>query len=586
MRITACSIVKNEELNIARSIESYRDVVDEIIIIDTGSTDNTVEICKAHGARVLFFKWCNDFSAAKNYALEHAKGDWLIFLDADEWFVPNIKRSYFLNVLKKIDPRENAVLTSMCDVDPKSTKVRIKSVTCRIFRCSPNIRYHGSIHEKLLNSGKKMTYHKRLDIEIFHSGYAGEQIEYKSKRNLEVLYDVYIKGKADTEIYFYIFRENYNLGNTDEAVKFFNIFMEQKDSDAKIKGTDNMICIYENMYNIMIKNQDRFSQQERDNLLETAYNKYPKLPIHSYLIGIEKFKSREYMESDKWITKAIELNKNFKEPYTNIFFAFLVDAYCKLATISEIQYRRDDILTYYMKASQVANNNELILILSRIIDIIKIQSEEEIILFLNSILDLNKKENVESLLNVLKSTRLHKVFVYYAIRYNREFDGQNETTYIAMMLSGQIDLAVETAIESNRNYKCESDMDLQEDKPCIAEICNGKIKKNEILTTNGYTTVEYKDVAFGEACVREKVHGNWHLDYAVVGILYKKSIELYQKNKQYFNQEQSEIIEAYLKDNIISNATEDLINEHGKIYRNLFYISEKGDIDKFRNIII
>ena len=86
IKISACTIAKNEALNIGKSIESYKEYVDEIIIVDTGSIDETVEIAEKLGAKVLKFEWKNDFSAAKNYAIDNATGDWILFLDADEIF--------------------------------------------------------------------------------------------------------------------------------------------------------------------------------------------------------------------------------------------------------------------------------------------------------------------------------------------------------------------------------------------------------------------------------------------------------------------------------------------------------------------
>ena len=86
IKLSACTITKNEALNIGKSIDSYKDYVDEIIVVDTGSIDETIEIAESKGAKVLKFEWKNDFSAAKNFALDHASGDWIIFLDADEWF--------------------------------------------------------------------------------------------------------------------------------------------------------------------------------------------------------------------------------------------------------------------------------------------------------------------------------------------------------------------------------------------------------------------------------------------------------------------------------------------------------------------
>ncbi|MEN6468576.1 MAG: glycosyltransferase [Smithella sp.] len=82
--LSLCMIVKNEEKHLVRCLRSVRDVVDEIIIVDTGSTDKTVDIAKVFGAKVFDFPWTGDFSAARNESLKYATGDWILVLDADE----------------------------------------------------------------------------------------------------------------------------------------------------------------------------------------------------------------------------------------------------------------------------------------------------------------------------------------------------------------------------------------------------------------------------------------------------------------------------------------------------------------------
>src|SRR5205823_1109121 len=84
VQLSVCLIVKNEERFLAQSLKSVREIAQQIVVVDTGSTDRTVEIAKEFGAEVHSFTWCDDFSAARNVALEHATGDWVLALDADE----------------------------------------------------------------------------------------------------------------------------------------------------------------------------------------------------------------------------------------------------------------------------------------------------------------------------------------------------------------------------------------------------------------------------------------------------------------------------------------------------------------------
>src|SRR5438309_1213713 len=82
--LSACLIVKNEEHNLERCLGSLQGAVDEVVLLDTGSTDRTVEIATAMGARVFYFEWCDDFSAARNESLRHARGEWIIWVDGDD----------------------------------------------------------------------------------------------------------------------------------------------------------------------------------------------------------------------------------------------------------------------------------------------------------------------------------------------------------------------------------------------------------------------------------------------------------------------------------------------------------------------
>src|SRR2546423_252783 len=88
-RVSLCVIAKNEAANLAQCLAPLAGIVDEILVVDTGSTDDTKLIARSHGARVVDFAWCDDFSAARNQWLAHASGDWIFWLDADDRVAPS-----------------------------------------------------------------------------------------------------------------------------------------------------------------------------------------------------------------------------------------------------------------------------------------------------------------------------------------------------------------------------------------------------------------------------------------------------------------------------------------------------------------
>nr|MCR5446016.1 glycosyltransferase family 2 protein [Schwartzia sp. (in: firmicutes)] len=154
MKVTACVIVKNEEKNIESWLESARRLADQIIVVDTGSEDKTKALAAEGGAELFDFPWCNDFSAAKNYALEQADGDWIVFLDADETIRENDApkaREAMERYLK--DMRVMGFVCRLVDYDQKEPEVeKDDCYQIRIFRNSRSIRYEGRIHEHLVDA--------------------------------------------------------------------------------------------------------------------------------------------------------------------------------------------------------------------------------------------------------------------------------------------------------------------------------------------------------------------------------------------------------------------------------------------------
>jgi len=147
VRISLTMIVKNESAHLVDCLESVKDKVDEIIIVDTGSTDNTVSIALRYTSNVYSFPWHNDFSAARNFAIEHASGDWILALDADEEVQCQDSFSFHSMITKEKD--KEAFLLPLLNPISDSTGEYNTFYVLRLFRNNGNYKYVGKIHEQV-----------------------------------------------------------------------------------------------------------------------------------------------------------------------------------------------------------------------------------------------------------------------------------------------------------------------------------------------------------------------------------------------------------------------------------------------------
>jgi hypothetical protein len=180
----AALIVKNEERVLQRCLDSIRPVVDEIVVVDTGSTDGSVAIAEAAGARVLHRPWDGSFSSARNFGLDHMHSEWILYIDADEYLTPVARRdveSWLGN------PVPHVAFRPLLRVRPGTTPYR----EYRVWRNHPRIRFWGVIHESHLLPITQVAEEEGLaigDIDLFleHDGYEGDQ-SHKHERNLPLL---------------------------------------------------------------------------------------------------------------------------------------------------------------------------------------------------------------------------------------------------------------------------------------------------------------------------------------------------------------------------------------------------------------
>ncbi len=195
MNIAACYIVRNEATNLRRSIASLRECYNQLLVIDTGSQDATVKTAQDLGAVVRHFAWCDDFAAARNFALGELSRltpdtDWVIFLDADEYFSAETAGN-IRNVITRAETAgKSALLVSRVSLETATGEVLSEEPNLRIFALRPGRRYMGRIHEELRDGGQPLdglALVPRGELLLYHTGYAREVNRPKAERNLRIL---------------------------------------------------------------------------------------------------------------------------------------------------------------------------------------------------------------------------------------------------------------------------------------------------------------------------------------------------------------------------------------------------------------
>ena len=344
--VSAALIVRDEERFLPGCLDFLAGKVDEVIIVDTGSRDRTVEIGEESGARILHHVWADDFAQARNIALDAASSSWILYIDADE----RLSLPGGGMVGAYVDPTAAACLVRF---KPKSGYTRY--LEWRIFRNDPRIRFEGRIHESMVRSiqdvassdGLKIV---RTPVQIDHLGYDGDQA-HKHPRNLPLL-EACVRENPDRIYYWYHLAETLAaLGRVEDAVGIAEEGLSRALLALSDKGRTDCTLLIQTLARLRLSRKE-----ETLGLLEQGLSRVPEDHALRFL------KARALIEGGK-PEAALEITKYLLE----INPAELVDGLiafdesifreraCEVAAIASLRMgRRDEACHYFLKASAFA----------------------------------------------------------------------------------------------------------------------------------------------------------------------------------------------------------------------------------------
>ena len=212
-KVALVMIARNESARIVRALASATNCVDELVVLDTGSTDATVALARSAGARVGHFQWCEDFAAARNAALALADADWNVVVDADEWIA---EAGLELLALRHTAPDFVGTLRVDSQFD---TPIGMSVAPSWLPRVLPRgVRYEGHVHEQPVHRHEV----KRLETVLAHDGYRSDALKSKAGRNADLLARALAQAPDDAYLHYQLGKDHDVYERWADAALHFN----------------------------------------------------------------------------------------------------------------------------------------------------------------------------------------------------------------------------------------------------------------------------------------------------------------------------------------------------------------------------
>jgi glycosyltransferase involved in cell wall biosynthesis len=300
VKLSLCMIVKNEEKNLAKALGSVKDIAFEKIVVDTGSTDKTVEIAKKNKAKVYPFKWINDFASARNFAIEKAIGDWILVLDADEFIYPE-DAGILLSILNETLSEQKkwesclAISCMLVNLDDNGRQMT-KSSILRIFRNKPSIRFTGRIHEQIAVDINSITHTD--DVTIYHTGYSetAHKETGKASRNIALLRAELASDPKNLGLKAYL-ANTLSMGTDEESQAEAESLFYDIINSGKSDSVNNVLRV--KLYIFMINKYlyDPAKMAECEDISRKALDAFPGAIDFEYFMAVVLSKKGEHIKA-------------------------------------------------------------------------------------------------------------------------------------------------------------------------------------------------------------------------------------------------------------------------------------------------
>lgn len=430
VRISACVIAKNEAPTISSCLQSVSGFVNETVVVDTGSTDDTPKIAKECGARLFYYQWRDDFAAARNYALQKAKGDWILFLDADEYItadtIANVRP-----LLEQLHPHATieSVICLMENTDGPDGALKGCNPTVRIFRNSPAIRYAGRVHECIYKNAKPTRAFKDTErrIVIRHTGYAKGVTGAKLLRNTRMLEEDVNRGVVYPLTYLYLSDGYRKLRQYEKAVRFARLAMEHECDSPMIYKPH--VALMAGMAQLGI-----YSAAEVEAVCSQALQRFPRHPEIILQQGYCAMAVGHYQKALQWFLKAVTANAQYEDlSLENEFPGQIATVLFNIAQLYDWMNNPVQALDYYVEA--LRHNKYSQEAFQGLISLIRQQEPAAVVYFLNSIYDCADPADLEFLVRRLSCLKIRKALDFYQNILAEQF-GQREYGGMVVLCNG------------------------------------------------------------------------------------------------------------------------------------------------------